>query len=112
MKSILRKIYWILSAQFGIDPRCFFRSIRGAPRFIRTLYLFKRKYKGRLKIQPCLHDWYEEGGATRTEYFWQDLVYAKKIFENQPVNPEGYLNGLENLAKILKKMACCIYRFR
>lgn len=33
---------------------------------------------------PCLHDWYEEGGATKSEYFWQDLLVARKIFEAKP----------------------------
>jgi Caenorhabditis protein of unknown function, DUF268 len=28
---------------------------------------------------PCLHDWYEEGGATNSEYFWQDLLVARMI---------------------------------
>lgn len=33
---------------------------------------------------PCLHDRYEEGGATKSEYFWQDLLVARWIFEAKP----------------------------
>jgi len=33
---------------------------------------------------PCLYDWYEESGSTRSEYFWQDLLVARWIFEARP----------------------------
>ena len=33
---------------------------------------------------PCLHDRYEEGGSTRSEYFWQDLWVARWIYEAAP----------------------------
>jgi len=35
-------------------------------------------------LLPCLHDWYEEGGTTKSEYFWQDLLVARMIFGAQP----------------------------
>ena len=31
-----------------------------------------------------MHDWYEEGGATKSEYFWQDLYVARMIHAAQP----------------------------
>ncbi len=34
---------------------------------------------------PCLYDWYEEGGATTSEYFWQDLLVARLIAEAKPI---------------------------
>lgn len=37
-----------------------------------------------MAFRPCLHDWYEEGGATTAEYFWQDLHVARKIFRANP----------------------------
>jgi len=54
------------------------------PRFIRDYFRFRSKYKGRLNIKPCLHDWYEESGNIRNEYFWQDLLVAKDIFSSMP----------------------------
>ncbi len=33
---------------------------------------------------PCLRDWYDEGGATKSEYFWQDLLVARMIFSAKP----------------------------
>lgn len=80
----LQRCYWILNTQFGWDPRVMFRSLRGLPRYIRDLFHFRSTYKGRFEILPCLHDWYEEGGSTKNEYFWQDLIVARKIFEAKP----------------------------
>ena len=84
MKEIIRKIYWILSIQFGVDPRRMARSFRGVPRFFADWLLFRRGYKGRLELLPCLYDWYEEGGSTKDEYFWQDLHVAQKIHLANP----------------------------
>lgn len=38
-----------------------------------------------MQIMPCLHDRYEEGGATKSEYFWQDLLVARAIHAAKPV---------------------------
>jgi len=37
-----------------------------------------------MELLPCLHDWHEEGGATRLEYFWQDLLVARSVFAARP----------------------------
>jgi SAM-dependent methyltransferase len=79
MKKILHKMYWVLSIQCGVDPRRLFRSCRGLPRFIGDYIRFRREHEGRLDILPCLYDWFEEGGSTKDEYFWQDLHVARKI---------------------------------
>lgn len=84
MKAFLLRIYWLLSAQFGIDPRKMSGSLRGLPRYVRDLYRFRSSYTGRLALMPCLHDWHEEGGATKNEYFWQDLLVARMIFAAGP----------------------------
>lgn len=34
---------------------------------------------------PCLYDRHEEGGATKSEYFWQDLLVARLIHEAKPI---------------------------
>jgi hypothetical protein len=74
----------MLSSQFDFDPRSFLRSLRGVPRFLRDWRHFRPGYSGALTLKPCLHDWYEEGGVTRSEYFWQDLLVARWIFERNP----------------------------
>lgn len=37
-----------------------------------------------MKLMPCLHDRYEDG-ATKSEYFWQDLLAARAIHAAKPV---------------------------
>jgi hypothetical protein len=78
------RLYWLLTAQFGVDPRKMIRSLRGLPRYFRDLVAFRNDYKGPVEFVPCLHDWYEEGGSTKDEYFWQDLLAARMIFEAKP----------------------------
>lgn len=70
--------------QFGFDPLRFIRSLRGLPVFVKDWLLFRKTYQGKLTFLPCLHDRYEEGGTTKSEYFWQDLVVARWIYENNP----------------------------
>jgi len=84
IRTILLRTYWLLNAQFGIDPRKTLQSLQGLPRYVRDLFRFRSSYTGRLELMPCLHDWYEGGGTTKNEYFWQDLLVAKKIFAAKP----------------------------
>lgn len=84
MKNIARKIYWLVSIQFGLDLRRMLRSLRGIPRYIADWLEFRKRYDGRLVFFPCLYDWFEEGGSTKDEYFWQDLHIAKKIHQAAP----------------------------
>lgn len=84
IKQKLVKFHWFLSAQLGLDPRRFMRSIFGLPRFIIDWSKFRKGYQGPLFLVPCLHDRYEEGGATKSEYFWQDLLVARSIHEAKP----------------------------
>jgi hypothetical protein len=84
MRKVLQKIYWVCSTQFGLDPRRMLRSLRGIPRYLLDLVRFRAQYDGRLGLQPCLYDWYEEGGTSNNEYFWQDLHVAQKIFLANP----------------------------
>ncbi|MGD0335708.1 MAG: DUF268 domain-containing protein [Candidatus Omnitrophota bacterium] len=83
--NIFKKLYWLMSVQFGIDLRKTFRAFLGFPRYIRDLFRFRCNYRGRLNLLPCLHDWTEEDEATKNEYFWQDLLVARWIFKANPV---------------------------
>lgn len=84
LKTALIKLHWLLSSQFGLDLRRFLLSLRGIPAFAIDWGRFRRAYKGKMTLVPCLHDRYEEGGTTKSEYFWQDLLVARWIFEGQP----------------------------
>lgn len=89
MDNFIRKLYWLLSSQFGIDLRRMLRSFKGIPRFLIDLIKFRKNYTGKLNLLPCLHDWYEEGGSTKNEYFLQDLYVAQQI---HMVNPEKHVD--------------------
>jgi hypothetical protein len=82
----LTKLNWLLSSQLGFDARHFLRSLTSIPHFLRDWNTFRKHNSPscRLALMPCLHDWYEEGGATESEYFWQDLLVARMIFEAKP----------------------------
>jgi SAM-dependent methyltransferase len=84
LRDMLTRAYWLLSEQFGIDPKKMLRSLRGLPRYVRDYLRFRSGYGGRVEFLPCLHDWHEEGGSTKLEYFWQDLLVARKIFAARP----------------------------
>src|SRR6266581_3615141 len=84
IRNRLIKLHWLFASQFGIDPRRFFQSLRGIPRFLRDWMRFRRAYSGTLTLLPCLHDWDEDAGAAGSEYFWQDLLVARWIFEAKP----------------------------
>ena len=82
---MLIQLHWLLASQFGIDPRILLRSLRGLPIYLRDWATFRKGYSGNIKLMPCLHDRYEEGGATKSEYFWQDLLVARAIYAAMPV---------------------------
>ena len=84
MLHALKKIYWILSSQFGIDPKRFYNSLQGIPFFIYDWFRFRDGYSGSMSFLPCLHDRREEAGSLKGEYFWQDLFFAQKIYSANP----------------------------
>jgi len=84
IRQTLIKCYQILVGTFGFDPRSLIRSLRGLPIYIKDWREFRKGYSGSMNWMPCLHDRYEEGGATKGEYFWQDLLVARLIFAANP----------------------------
>ena len=84
LKTIFIKLYWISTMQFGFDPRKLFKSVYSLPRYFSDYFKFKKLYRGKLELMPCLYDWYEEGGTTKSEYFWQDLLVARLVAEAKP----------------------------
>lgn len=82
--NTLTKLHWFLSSQLGFDLRRMLWSLRGIPSFVVDWWKFRKGYAGSLAWQPCLHDRYEEGGTTKSEYFWQDLLVARGIFATGP----------------------------
>lgn len=85
MKIIIHRIYRLLSTQIGVDPRIFLRFIVRVPRYIFDLVFFGRCFKGKIEMVPCLQDFYEEAGVTKSEYFWQDLLVAQRVCAASPL---------------------------
>lgn len=81
---MLHRAFWLLQTQFGFDPRIALRSLAGLPRYVRDWRAYRAKYRGPMEFVPCLQDLREEGGATRNEYFWQDLIVARMICAANP----------------------------
>jgi hypothetical protein len=91
MAELIKKIYWLLTVQFGLDARRLARSIKGIPRYAVGWFQFRRLYKGKMNFQPCLYDWYEEGGATKNEYFLlSNTTFTRN--DEEPVNPNVNVN--------------------
>lgn len=85
MKKILLRIHWILSEQFGINVLKLLNGFRGLFQFITDLKSFKTQYAGKIVLVPCLGDRYSEGGNAKDEYFRQDLLVARWVFQNKPI---------------------------
>jgi SAM-dependent methyltransferase len=74
---------------FGIDVYAFRRGIKGLPLLIHDYQQFKSQ-DGSLEqfpvsfSYPCPGDRFEESGVTSGHYFHQDLLVARKIFEQSP----------------------------
>lgn len=84
-KLILVRLHWFAAEQLGINLLKLIRSIRGVPRFIRDFIKFKAGFSGSIHLVPCLGDRFEEAGVTKSEYFWQDLLVARRIFHDRPI---------------------------
>ena len=84
IKIILKNLYWFFSSQIGLDPLKLFSSLRGVPIFLKDWWNFRKKNTDYLVWKPCLYDRYEEGGITKNEYFWQDLLVARWIYAAAP----------------------------
>jgi hypothetical protein len=84
IKQRFLKLHFFLSEQLGINPLRAVASLQGAVAYLRDLRKFRREFTGNLALNPCLGDRYQEGGATKNEYFWQDLLVARRIFHAAP----------------------------
>lgn len=85
MRRCLAKINWVMSEQIGVDLRKMVHFFVRTPRFIYEYLKFRSFCVERVGFRPCLHDKKGEGGEAKSEYFLQDLMVARCIFEEKPV---------------------------
>jgi SAM-dependent methyltransferase len=75
---------------WGFDPRVLFYNLRGFPGYFKEYMQFKNISIGQTKIglgklYPALGDRYKPGGSLTDHYFYQDLIVAQRIHDNNPV---------------------------
>jgi SAM-dependent methyltransferase len=89
VKKILRQIRK-RTKPLGFDPIMFLNSLRGLPFYFKNLSVIK-KQKGNNtefifgKKFPILTERFESSGTMNGHYFHQDLLVARKIFNNKPI---------------------------
>jgi len=103
VRNKLIKLHWILSSQFGFDPKLLLQSVAALPRFLRDWSRFRKGYAGSITMVPCLHDSYERAGAAHSEYFVQDLLVARWIYE---ANPRRHVDVGSRVDGLVAHVAC------
>ena len=89
MRRLLRRANALL-VLFGFDLRQTYRSLRGMPRFFRTLRELRRQEEASghpfslRASHPCLGEDSEGSGLASGHYFHQDLLVARRIFQDRP----------------------------
>ena len=83
----MRKVLYFLR-QVGVDPTRTIKACRNLPRYLVGLFRFVIRNHGLkgLRISPVLNDFRDAAGSADGHYFWQDLICAKWIFEENPSN--------------------------
>ena len=86
-KVALRYVHALVGT-LGVDPLKTVLSLRGLPTYIRDFLRLRRLAIDHEfpfgKPHPCLEDRYWQGGTAKGHYFHQDLLVARRIFEQQP----------------------------
>lgn len=88
MRKWLSNTYEV-AVKFGIDPRKTIRSLFALRWYFSDLRSFKKQLKGSTqftmgRLYPCVSDKNDQGGAASGQYFHQDLLVARRIFQNSP----------------------------
>jgi hypothetical protein len=84
-KRLLVKLQWFLAEQVGLDIIKLQKFFLGLPWYFMDYYKFKGRFPGKISLTPCLHDRLAQGGNAKSEYFWQDLLVAQRIFDRSPI---------------------------
>ncbi|MBI5250322.1 MAG: DUF268 domain-containing protein [Desulfomonile tiedjei] len=75
---------------FGINPLATLQALRGLPFYLRDLRAIRKQLRNThsdfawAELYPCFLDRVADSGLARGHYFHQDLLVARRIFENAP----------------------------
>lgn len=86
---MLKNFYRILSS-LSIQPKITWMSIKGWPYFRRDLREIRRQLKDSkdfkiTMLYPVLRERFETNGDLKSHYFHEDLLVARRVFENKPL---------------------------
>ncbi|MGO9287501.1 MAG: DUF268 domain-containing protein [Polyangia bacterium] len=90
MKREIQRVYNLWNSLIAADPRMQLRKARGFPRFLRTLAQYRAAYADgpfpvrAADLYPVLDDFDADAGQASGHYFFQDLWFARKIFQRRP----------------------------
>jgi len=90
LRQVARRAVTASSLLLGFEPLRVFRTLQGAPRFLRDAAEFRAKATGAhfpfklSNLRPIVLDWAESAGTAGGHYFHQDLWAARKIFAARP----------------------------
>ena len=79
-----------LLAELGVDPLKTYQTLRGVPAFVERHLEFRRQAGrhdhecGPVRMRPYFGDRFAASGNAGGHYFHQDLLVARKVFENRP----------------------------
>lgn len=88
MKKILKNIIFILNL-IGFNPIKFVSLFRGTPFYFKDYFELKKQMKIKNdfifgKLYPVLDERFSNSGTMKGHYFHQDLLVARKIYQNNP----------------------------
>ena len=83
--KILKSIYNLLFHFLGINLKVLL-SLYNLPRFIKEIFIFKKKGGKINNIFPILYDYNDDAGNIRNHYFHQDLRVSSLLFKDRPSN--------------------------
>ena len=78
------------STALGVEPRLVLRNLAALPWFLHSYREFKAAHRAAGApfalgpLLPCLGDRHGESGVASGQYFHQDLLVARRVFERQP----------------------------
>ena len=83
IKRFFKKILFV-SKLFGLDIYKAVLSFIFLPKMIYDALTFKKTKDFKFSFYPIIVDKYLPAGTTKSQYFIQDLYFAKKIYKNSP----------------------------
>jgi ubiquinone/menaquinone biosynthesis C-methylase UbiE len=80
----MRKFYYWMIANIGIDPKSFIGFFINIPRFVSDYVAFKKLHNVNIELWPYLNDRKSSAGSFMHEYFIQDVFAAQLVHRLNP----------------------------